>query len=276
MQYTASLVEKHYARGGLLDAILAGLRESGKDTARLVPEDLAPVDEFHIRGRDATMELAARVRLTPGLRVLDVGSGLGGSARYLAAEHRCAVTGIDLTSDFVEAARALAAMVGMQDAVHFRQASALALPFEDGAFDLVWTEHVQMNIADKRTFYAEIARVLVPGGRLAFHDIFQGGGGEPYFPVPWAGGPSLSSLETVPAVRRMLKQLGFGILDWADKTAYSRDWFAATLEKLKRSWPPPLGTHLLMGANAQAKLENTVKSLQEGRITVIQAVAHKK
>lgn len=209
MQDAASPVERHYARGGILDAIKAGLRESGKELGRLVPEDLAPVDEFHIRGREATLELALRAGITPGLRVLDVGCGLGGSARYLATEHRCSVTGIDLTHDFVEVARALAEMVGLRDAVHFRQGSALALPFDDGAFDIAWTEHAQMNIADKRTFYAEIARVPAPCGRLVFHDIFQGGGGEPYFPVPWAGEASLSALETVPGVRRVLKDLGF-------------------------------------------------------------------
>lgn len=275
MQDTATRVEKHYARGGLLDAILAGLRESGKDTARLAPADLAPVDEFHIRGREATKELAERADLSPGLRVLDVGSGLGGSARYLAAERGCKVDGIDLTQVYVDTARSLAELVGLGGSVRFRQASALALPFDDGAFDLVWTEHVQMNIADKRRFYGEIARVLAPGGRLAFHDIFQGGGGEPHFPVPWAGDASLSTLETAPAVRRILKDLGFRILDWADKTAYSRDWYAATLEKLEESWPPPLGTHLLMGADARAKLGNTVRNLQEGRIAVVQAVARK-
>lgn len=271
----AIAVEQHYARGNIIDAILAGLRASGKDTARLVPDDLAPVDEFHIRGREATVELASRARLQPGLRVLDVGSGIGGSARYLAAEHRCAVTGLDLTPAYVETARSLAELVGLGDSVRFQQGSALALPFGNAAFDVVWTEHAQMNIADKRAFYTEIARVLGPGGRFVFHDIFQGGAGHPHFPVPWAGNASLSFLVTPDAVRAILEDLGFEILDWEDKTTQSRDWFAATLERLKEAGLPPLGTHLLMGAAAEVKLENTVRNLREGRIAVIQAVARK-
>jgi ubiquinone/menaquinone biosynthesis C-methylase UbiE len=276
VQATISPVARHYGRGDLLDAILAGLRKSGKNIAQLVVDDLAPVDEFHTRGREATAELAARARLEPGLRVLDVGSGLGGSARYLAAEHGCSVTGIDLTAEYVELAHALAGLVGLDEAVTFRQGSALALPFAEAMFDVAWTEHAQMNIADKRKFYGEIARVLAPGGRLVFHDIFQGGGGEPYFPVPWAGEPSLSALETVPVVRGILKSLGFEIRDWEDRTAHSRDWFSASLDKLKESWPPPLGTHLLMGPTALTKLENVVRNLREGRIAVVQAVVRKR
>jgi ubiquinone/menaquinone biosynthesis C-methylase UbiE len=276
MQAAMSPIASHYARSDLLDAILAGLRKSGKDIAHLVADDLAPVDEFHTRGREATAELASRARLTPGLRILDIGSGLGGSARYLAATHGCAVTGIDLTAEYVELAHALAGLVGLDEAVTFRQGSALALPFVEATFDVAWTEHAQMNIADKHKFYGEIARVLAPGGRLVFHDVFQGGGGDPHFPVPWAGDASLSFLPPPHAVRGILGELDFEILDWEDRTAHSRDWFSASLEKLKASWPPPLGTHLLMGPTALTKLENVVRNLQEGRIAVVQAVARKR
>ena len=123
--------------------------------------------------------------MTPGLKVLDVGSGLGGSARYLAGEHGCRVTGIDLTKEYVDVANALAELVGMKNLVTFRQASALDLPFADGSFDVVWTQHVQMNIADKRAFYSQIARVLAPRGRLLFHDIFQGPG--VFSTIPYRG-----------------------------------------------------------------------------------------
>ena len=171
-------IEQHYGRGRILDLILEGLRATGKDLARLAPADLAPVDEFHIRGREATVELARRASLTPGLRVLDVGCGLGGSARHLAAEHQCQVTGIDLTQEYVDVANALADLVGLRDRVAYRQASALEMPFDDGSFDIIWTEHVQMNIADKHAFYGEIGRVIRPKGLLLFHDIFLGDGAE--------------------------------------------------------------------------------------------------
>jgi ubiquinone/menaquinone biosynthesis C-methylase UbiE len=269
-------VERHYGRGRILDSIVASLREAGKDPALLTPADLAPVDEFHIRGREATVELAGRASLKPGLRALDVGCGLGGSARYLAAEHQCRVTGIDLTQEYVDVANALADMVGLSDRVKFEQANALEMPFDDSSFDVVWTQHVQMNIADKAAFYREIARVLRPGGRLLFHDIFAGDGGSLYYPVPWAEEPSISFLAAPGEVRRTLEGLGFVIRDWVDKTEPSLGWIVAAIERIKASGPPPLGTHLLMGDTAKTKFENVIRNLREGRFVVYQAHAEKR
>jgi len=269
-------VEGHYARGGILESIVRALRAMGKDTAALAPQDLAPVDAFHIRGREATLELAERAALAPGARVLDVGCGLGGSVRFLAAERQCRATGVDLTREYVEAAAALAELVGLKEGVEFHQASALALPFGEASFDAVWTEHVQMNIADKRAFYAELARVLAPGGKLLFHDIFAGEDGPPHFPVPWAEESSISFLAPPQAVRALLEELGFRIADWEDKSRQSLEWFSAAMQRLKTAGPLPLGLHLLMGANARAKFENMARNLREGRIAVVQAVAEKR
>lgn len=270
MAAIAESVARHYGRGHILDAIVAALLTEAKDPERLAPSDLAPVDEFHIRGREGTLELAQRAQLQPGQRVLDVGCGLGGSARHLAAEHRCDVTGVDLTAEYVAVARELSRLVRL-DGIRFEVASALALPFDDATFDVAWTEHAQMNIADKRGLYAEIARVLVPGGRLVFHDIFQGDGGPPHFPVPWAEDGSTSFLATPAQVRSILETLGFRIVDWADRTETARAWLEAKLAQPA----PALGIHLLMGANARAKLENVVRNLAEGRIAVLQAVVQK-
>ncbi|MBM3217705.1 MAG: methyltransferase domain-containing protein [Candidatus Rokubacteria bacterium] len=272
----ATTVERHYGRGpGLVDAIRRALAGMGKDPARLAPADLAPIDEFHLRGREATIELAQRAKLAPGLRALDVGCGLGGSVRYLAAEHGCRATGLDLTPEYVDAALELARMVKLDGAVSFRQGSALALPFDAASFDIVWTEHAQMNIADKRTFYAEIARVLRPGGRLVFHDIFQGPAGPPHFPVPWADEPSISHLQTPDEARARLADVGLTVHDWVDETVPSLAWFAATVERLRATGSPPLGLHLLMGSNAKDKFANMRRSLEERRIVVVQATAEK-
>jgi len=275
MESAQEHVESHYGRGEILNSILSALRKMGKDVTQLVPADLAPVDEFHIRGREATVELASRAPFRPGLRVLDVGCGLGGTVRYLASEHQCQAVGIDLTREYVEVANALADLVGLKQRVEFRQASALDMPFDDGSFDVVWTEHVQMNILDKRAFYAEIARVLAPRGRLLFHDIFQGDGGPLHYPVPWAEDSSISFLAAPEAVRGILEELGFSIRDWEDKSQPSLDWFVAVIDKLKLSGPPPLGLHLLMGNTAKAKFENNIRNLREGRFGVFQAVAEK-
>lgn len=257
----------------MLDAILEGIRAAGKDPDRLTPADLAPVDAFHIRGRESTAELAGRMTWTPGLRVLEVGCGLGGSARYLASEHGARVTGIDLTPDFVATARELTERVGLGAAVSFQQASALDLPFPDGSFDVVWTEHAQMNIEDKRTFYASLARVLVPGGRLLFHDIFQGPGGPPHFPEPWADSPSISFLEPPEAVRALLAEVGLSVTDWEDRSEVSLAWFRAMFERVAKEGPPALGLHLVMGPSGRTKLENLVRSLDEKRLVVVQALS---
>lgn len=270
-----SEVQHHYGRSGILQAILQALPAPPVGATRLTPADLAPVDAFHIRGRSATVELAERGRLAPGLRVLDVGCGIGGSARYLAGEHGCRVVGIDLTAEYVDAAKVLAELVGLEHAVEFREGNALDLPFPDAAFDVVWTEHVQMNIADKKGFYGELARVLVPGGRLFFHDVFQGPGGAPHYPVPWVEDDAISFLATSDAVRRLLVHLGFARIDCEDTSARALAWFAGVVDKLRKSGAPPLGPHLLMGESAPAKLRNVIRNLQEGRIVAIQAIARK-
>lgn len=267
-------VEAHYDTPGLLDAIRAALVRAGKELDALEPDDLAPVDEFHIRGREATVELAALAELSAGSRVIDIGSGLGGTARYLAHTHACDVSGIDLTASFCAAATELSAMVGLADRTRFEHGSALALPFEDESFDVAWTEHVQMNIADKRRFYGEIARVLTAGGRLIFHDIFRGHG-ELHYPVPWADMSSISFLATADEVREILQGVGLRLLDWEDTSARSLEWFTAAVQRMRASGPPPLGIHLLMGDTAFAKLDNMLRNLREGRIVVAQAVAEK-
>ena len=269
----ASIIESHYTQGDLLGRITTALVESGCDPDALKPDDLEPVDAFHIRRGEATRELARVADLKPGLRVLDVGSGLGGTCRYLATAHGCQATGIDLTQEYCDVATALSQRVGLSDRTVFRQASALDLPFDDNTFDFVWTEHVQMNVQDKTTFYGEIARVLAPGGRFAFHDILSGPGGEPHYPVPWAGDASISFLIGPEDLRELLASIGFDVRHWTDVTELSRRWFEATSVRTRQAGAPPLGIHLLMGASAPQKLANMVRNLQEGRVSVVQAVA---
>ena len=268
-------IERHYGTGGVLDSILYALAAMGKDLNQLRPKDLAPVDEFHVRGREATLDLAYLAGLRPGSCVLDVGCGLGGSVRYLADEHQCRATGLDLTREYVKTALALAEKVGLSAKTNFVQASALAIPFAGGFFDVVWAEHVQMNIADKSRFYSEIARALKTGGRFVFHEILQGEGGEPHYPLPWANGPSISFLPKPESLQDFLQAAGLSVTSWEDKTQQSLDWFAAVIETLKKKGRPPLGLHLLMGEKARLKSQNQIRSLQEKRISVIQGMAGK-
>jgi ubiquinone/menaquinone biosynthesis C-methylase UbiE len=268
----AASVEKHYGVGGVFESILEALHALGKDLNQLTPPDLAPVDAFHIRGREATAELAQVAELSPNLRVVDVGCGLGGATRYLASEHGCRTTGIDLTREYCEIAAALSARVGLSEVVDFRHCSALHMPFDDATFDIAWTEHTQMNIRDKTAFYTEIARVLRPGGRLVFHDIFQGEGGEVFYPVPWAEDSSISFLVTPAVLRQILAQVGLREIVWEDKTIISLDWFRRAIKRMQTTKPSPLGLHLLTGENSKTKFGNIIRNLEAGRIVVLQAV----
>jgi len=271
-----SAVAAHYNAPGLANKILRTLDQTGADPKSLCVDDFAPVDEFHVRGRESTAELAAMLELKKGAKVLDVGSGLGGTARFLASEFETDVTGLDLTQSYCDAATRLSAQVGLTDRTRFRQGSALALPFEDASFDVVWTEHVQMNIEDKRQFYAEALRVLRPAGQLVFHDIFEGSGGAISFPVPWAADQSMSFLASANSTRELLADLGLTEQTWVDTTETSARWFEMVIARNKEAGgPPPLGLHLLMGESAKTKFANLAAGLREGRLATIQGVLRK-
>ena len=265
-------VSEHYTVPNLGDRILAALEKAGKDLHKLTPDDLAPVDEFHIRGRAATEELAEWVRIRPDHALLDVGCGLGGTSRYLAERTGCSVVGVDLTEEYCRVAEMLSARVGLAERTAFRQGSALALPFGDDRFDTVWTEHVQMNIADKAGFYGELRRVVKPGGQLAFHDILAGEGGGIHLPVPWATEASINHLIRVDDLRALLSSCGFEVVRWEDKTEASISFFHSALKRVRGEGWMPVGLHLLMGDDAATRFANVLRNLKEDRVRVVQAV----
>ena len=265
-------VSEHYSIANLEDQILAALEAVGKDLDALTVDDLAPVDEFHIRGRTSTEELAQWAEVQPFHKLLDVGCGLGGTSRYLAASVGCKVVGLDLTKEYCRIAEMLSARVGLSDRTVFQKGSALELPFADGHFDVVWTEHVQMNIEDKAGFYREQCRVLKAGGQLVFHDIFAGIKDGLYFPVPWAADSSINFLIAVKDLQPLLVELGFEQIRWEDKTEASVMFFQAALERARTEGWMPVGLHLLMGVNAETKFANVLRNLEENRARVVQAV----
>lgn len=268
-------IQTHYARVDIGRAILAALEATGKDLNHLTLKDLAPIDEFHIRGRAATLELAQAAALNANQRVLDVGSGIGGTSRCLAKEFGCRVTGIDLTDEYCRAATMLTTKIGLSHLIDYRQGDATQLPFDDGVFDVVWTEHVAMNIPDKPRLYKEMHRVLKPGGTLAIYDILAGPAEPVLFPVPWARTPETSFLVPPSTLRRLLEDAGFTISDWVDTTDAARTWFVSLVEKIRKEGFPPLGFHVLLGADFQAMAQNQGRNLQEGRIVLGQVVARK-
>lgn len=264
-------IERHYARDGLVEAIRDGLWKLGKDLDRLTPEDLAPVDEFHIRGRAATLDLARQLELGRDSLVLDIGAGLGGPSRALAAQFGCRVIGIDLTESYCQVATTLTHWVGLAGRCSYRHANALDLPFADYQFDAAWTLHAAMNIADKATLYGEAFRTLKPGGQFALYDVLQGPGGAIHLPVPWARQAAHSHLVTADALRPLLEDAGFEIIFWQDATEAGRAWFAETARRSAAAAPPPLGMSLLLGDDFPAMAANLRRNLDEGRVALVMA-----
>ncbi len=263
-------VARHYSEHRELAALIAqGLRSAGKDVSNLTTADLAIIDEFHIRGRKATLELADRMNLSAGSLVLDIGSGLGGPARTLAETYGCRVIGIDLTQAFCDAAAAMSGWVGLGSLTAFRQGDATALPFADHEFDAAMTIHVAMNIAAKDKMYAQVRRVLKPGGIFAVYDVLQGEGGDVLYPVPWAREPSISHLATPDEMEALLTGAGFKLLDVEDSTAESQHFFERMTAQMAKTGKPPVAWRLFLGDDFPAMAHNQVRNVTERRIRTV-------
>jgi SAM-dependent methyltransferase len=212
------MVQRYYGDRPLLPRIDDALRAAGVDPQTPTYRDLWPFDQLHSRGIVATREHAERAHIRAGMYVLDIGCGLGGASRYLAAECGCRVAAIDLTPNFVEVARILTARCGLADRVEIREANALALPFQDSTFDHVWSYAVTMNIADKEGLAREVARVLKPGGRFSCNEIEQGVSGALVFPLPWATDETSSFIVSPEVMRVAFEASGLSILEQVDLT----------------------------------------------------------
>ena len=264
-------IVEHYGRPALSEEILQALKLAGKDTDRLTIEDLAPLDEFHTGGRPATVDLARLLAPKASDRLLDLGCGIGGPSRYLAKTFGCHVVGLDLTPEFCRVAAMLADQTGLADLVEYRQGDALEIPFAAGSFDVVWSQNVAMNIAERDRLYGEIRRVLKPTGRYAFADVVAGNGATPHFPLPWAREASASFLLSAEETRVRLVAAGFHLAAFEDQTVD-----AITRQKARTdaaSSPSQLGVHILLGADGLAILNNSIRSFQEGRIGLVQGIA---
>ena len=266
-------VREHYAAAGLLDRLRAALGTLGPEERPLSPAQLGAIDQFHTRGHAATADLAELARVGRDDRVLDLGCGIGGPARLLAEARGCRVTGVDLSPEFVEAARYLSVRTGQQDMVEFLCASALALPLADASFDVVLLQHVAMNIEDRPRLYREIRRLLAPGGRFATYDVVRGQG-EPLYPAPWARDARDSFLLDPRATREAVEAAGLRVAAWRDDTPMAQEW-AAQLKAAAAAAPskparPGLG--VVMGADFPLLAGNHASNLLEGRVGVLMAV----
>jgi ubiquinone/menaquinone biosynthesis C-methylase UbiE len=265
-------VSAQYAPTDIPARIVARLIEAGKDPERLTREDLFSFDEFHAGGRDSTRELARLAAIAGGSRVLDLGCGIGGPARTLAAEFGCQVTGIDLTEGYCKAARMLSATLDMGDQVSFQCANALDLPFAAASFDVVWSQNAWMNIDDKARFVREVVRVLRPGGVFALEAILAGSVADVHLPVLWAESPALNFLVTEAQAKVLLSGAGLKERVWQDTTQRSIALQRKRQEINEREGPPLLSLNVLVPVDFRAKVENVLRNNLEGRTRTVQAI----
>ena len=262
-----TLVANHYAGATLLDNIRAALKEAGVDPDAPGIEDLKPVDEFHTGGLEATDALLDQLQITPETRVLDIGCGIGGAARHVAARTGAHVRGFDLTPDFVDTGAALSELVGMSDQTSFQVGSALDIPEPDNSADLALMFHVGMNIEDKETLFSEAARVLIPGGTFALFDVMRGSDAALTYPFPWAERAAFSFVSPPEGYRAAAKAAGFEQVAERDQSDFAKDFFDRVFARISQAGgPPPVGIHLLMHETGKTKIENYITHLHAGDI----------
>ena len=267
-------VVRHYETSGLLEALRRGLAAQGLSPERLSVDDLAAADEFHIGGRQATVEFHDQLGWQEGDALLDVGCGLGGTARYVASRHGARVTGIDLTPEYVSTGQAVNEWVGLSDRIGLRVGSALDLPFADASFDGAYMMHVGMNIPDKPALFRGVARVLRPGAVFGVYDVMRAGDGEVAYPVPWAETADTSALAAPADYEGALAGAGFEVTASRDRRAFAVEFFERLRARLAGTdGPPPIGLHLVLGPSAQDKIRNMIAAIASGAIAPVEMVA---
>lgn len=272
---TDDRVTQHYSRGSLADTITAALARLGLDLERLDPDELAPIDEFHMGGREATLHLIAQLPLSPGDRLLDIGSGIGGPARLFARETGCRVEGVDLTPEFVEVARLLTRLTRLEDRAAFRVGSATALPFEDGSFEAATLIHVGMNVADKAALAREAFRVLRPGGRFLLYEVMRDRPGTLALPMPWASEAAASHVATPADYRAACEAAGFLLEAEQDRRAEAKAFFARMQQRMATGEPPVLSLGQLLGEERKAAFPNVIAALNADLIAPVEMLWRK-
>jgi MPBQ/MSBQ methyltransferase len=271
----ANLVEQHYGRGKILDRLLAALAQAGVNPDKFNYADLWPYDQLHTRGIAATREHARRANIRSKMRLLDLGCGIGGSSRYLAGELGCRVSGIDLTHEYIAVARELTRRCGLADRIEYRVGNALALPFDAGSFEHVYSHNVTMNIQDKAGLAREVARVLRSGGTFSCSELGRGPAGEVTYPLPWASDPSASFLARPEEMRRALEAGGLRVDAQFDLTDANRAASKEASERNKRGEPPLQRNDVVMGDDFPARVRNSTRNVLDGALVEFLFIAQK-
>jgi len=250
---------------------MQALRSKGIAPGQATADDLHGMDMLHMGGLAATDTLADMAGIRPGQQVLDVGAGVGGPARRIAHKYGARVWGVELGASIHQTAVELTALVRLQDQVRFKRGSALALPFPDGAFDVVVMQHVAMQIAEKARLFGECVRVLNRQGVLALHEIFAGEGGPPLFPLAWATDPAMSSLETLDECEKRLAHLGLRAGEFLDRSAEGQQYHMANIKAMQQALAQQEGTQGRSVEATKVRLQTATsmeRNLRERRLKV--------
>lgn len=261
-------ISDHYGWSGLMETIEDEIRQHGIDPQQVTVDQLAPVDNYHWYRLAGTLALARLAAITASDRVLDVGGGIGGPARQLATRFGCHVTVLDLTPEYCAVGERLTAWTHLTDKVSFVCGNALDLPFSDGSFDVVWTQHAAMNIPDKPRLYSEIARVVRSGGRFVLFDVLAGPQQPIHFPVPWASDQSFSFLLSPEETRALIAQAGFREVSWitGQELEAELERYEASAEDVPATSGSGLNPGLLNGPDGSRMGASVQRNMEEGRI----------
>lgn len=268
-------ISDHWGTGDVYSRIVAAMEAAGIDPETVTVEQLAPVDHFHARGFPATIEMADALPIEAGQRLVDIGCGLGGPARYLAQRFGCIVDGLDITAPFVEAGNQLTALVGMQDAVKIEHGDGQKLPYADKTFDGGYTQHVTMNVPDRSVFFDEACRVLKPGAFFALTEHGLGELGDPHHPLPWSEDGSGAYLMRPADTVAALKQSGFSDIHVTDTGEKYLQGYLKAIELAETGEAPVFGTHILLGRLAPQIIKNAARNIEEGRTHPVQIICRK-
>lgn len=267
-----SEISEHYARGDLLDSIRRGVDALGRTMDSVTVDDLAAVDEFHIGGQRASQNFLSQLNIGAPDHVVDIGCGLGGTSRFVAQRYGCAVSGIDLTAEFVETGTELCRWVGLEDRISLCHGSALSTPFGANEFDGGYMLHVGMNIKDKTALFTEVSRILKPGGCFGVYDVMATGNGDLAYPVPWADTFQTDAVAAVERYTRALHDAGFHVTALRNRREFALTFFEQLRSKTTRADLPPLGTHILMGDSAKKKVQNMLRNISSGCVAPVELI----
>jgi cyclopropane fatty-acyl-phospholipid synthase-like methyltransferase len=267
---TEQAVAEHYTKPDLESAILAGVAAAGIDPEHFEPDDLAAVDQFHVGGAEAAEDVARGAGISSGMRVLDIGAGIGGPARLFAHRFGAIVQGVDLTPSFVTTAQSLTRRCGLTGQVSFSKASGLDLPFSDSEFDAATMMHVGMNVEHKDAVFREVHRVLRRGGVFAVYDIMVTGDGEPQFPLPWAASVETSFLRSPRDYVRELEAAGFTVTGERNRHGFALEFLTRAQARLADNDPRLAGMQVVLGAEGPVRMGHLVQAIRAGTLAPVE------